>query len=78
MTGFFSHLRVYIHTIRDYRQYSAIAILYTFQLTVVHALGVPVLTTLILATDLSQELSLQITIKSSRHFLFNHLGKPLV
>jgi hypothetical protein len=29
-----------------------------------------------LPTDLSQELSLQTTIKSSCHFLFNHLGLP--
>jgi hypothetical protein len=29
-----------------------------------------------LATDLSQELSVQITMKSSCHFLFNHLGMP--
>jgi hypothetical protein len=29
-----------------------------------------------LATDLSQELSLQITMKSSCHFLFNHLALP--
>jgi hypothetical protein len=34
--------------------FSAIAILYTFQLTITHALGFPVFTSRILATDLSQ------------------------
>jgi hypothetical protein len=45
---------LYIHTVRDYRQYSAIAILHTFQFTVAHTLGFSVLTSRILATDLSQ------------------------
>jgi hypothetical protein len=48
-----------IHTTRDYRQYSAIAILHTLQFTVTHALGFSVFTSHILATDLS--LSLQLT-----------------
>jgi hypothetical protein len=50
---------LYIHTTRDYRQYSAIAILHTLQFIVAHALGFSVFTSRILATDLSQ---------SHRHF----------
>jgi hypothetical protein len=42
------------HTTGDYRQYSAIAVLHTFQLSVTHALGFPVLTSRILATDFEQ------------------------
>jgi uncharacterized membrane protein YagU involved in acid resistance len=64
------------YTVRDYTQYSAIVILHTFQFTVAHALGFSVLTSHILATDLSQELSFQIIMKSSFHFVFNHLGMP--
>jgi hypothetical protein len=45
---------VYIHTVRDYRQYSAVTVLHTFQFTVAHALGFSVFTSCILATDLSQ------------------------
>jgi hypothetical protein len=45
---------LYIHTVRNYRQYSAIAILHTFQLTVIHALGFSLFTSRILATYLSQ------------------------
>jgi multidrug efflux pump subunit AcrB len=54
--------------------YNTIAILHTFQLTLAHALGFSAFISLILTTDLSQELSLQITMKSSCHFLFNHPG----
>jgi hypothetical protein len=52
MIGFINTL--YIHTTRDYRQYSAIAILHTLQVTVTHSLGFSVLTSRILATDLTQ------------------------
>jgi hypothetical protein len=45
---------LYIHTVRDYRQYSAIAILHTLQFTVAHAPGFLAVTSRILATDLSQ------------------------
>jgi hypothetical protein len=45
---------LYIHTVRDYMQYSAITILYTFQFTVAHALGVSLFTSSVQATDLSQ------------------------
>jgi hypothetical protein len=55
--------------------YSAISST-TFQLTVAPALGFSAFTSRILATDLSQELSLQIIMKSSCHFLFNDLGMP--
>jgi hypothetical protein len=44
---------LYIHTTRDYRQYSAIADLHTLQFTATHALGFSVFTSRILATDLS-------------------------
>jgi hypothetical protein len=37
MVGFIGIL--YIHTTRDYKQYSAIADLHTLQFTVTHALG---------------------------------------
>jgi hypothetical protein len=53
---------------------SAIADLHTFQFTAAHALGFSVFTSRLLATDLSTELALQITLKSSYHFLFNHPG----
>jgi hypothetical protein len=43
---------LYIHTARDYRQYSATAILHTFQLTVDHSLGSSVLTSRFLTTDI--------------------------
>jgi hypothetical protein len=42
------------NTTRDYRQYGAVAILHTFQLTVTHPLGFSVFTSRIVATDLSQ------------------------
>jgi hypothetical protein len=38
-----------------YRQYSATADLYTFQFTVAHALGFPIFTSRLLATDLNTE-----------------------
>jgi hypothetical protein len=44
----------YIHTTWDYRQYSAIADIHTFQLSVTHALGFSVFTSRILATELQQ------------------------
>jgi hypothetical protein len=52
MIGFINTL--YIHAVRDYMQFSAIAILHTFQVTVAYALGFSVFTSHILATDLSQ------------------------
>jgi hypothetical protein len=45
---------LYIHTVQDYRQHSAIAILHTLQFTVTRALAFSVFTSRILATDLSQ------------------------
>jgi hypothetical protein len=76
MIGF---IDTYVYTFTQFGttgNYTTIAILHTFQFTVAQALGVSVLTSRILATDLSQELSLQITMKSSSNFLFNHVGKP--
>jgi hypothetical protein len=52
---------LYNDTIQDYRQYSAIASLHTLQFTVTHVLAFTVFTSRILATDLSQSISLQIT-----------------
>jgi hypothetical protein len=43
---------LYIHMIRNYRQYSAIADLHTLQFTVTYALGFSVFISRILATDL--------------------------
>jgi hypothetical protein len=45
---------LYIHTVLDYRQYSAIGILHTSQFAVAHTLGFSVFTSHILAMDLSQ------------------------
>jgi hypothetical protein len=45
---------LYIHTTRDYRQYSATADLHTLQFTDTQALGFSAITSRILATDLSQ------------------------
>jgi hypothetical protein len=60
--------RLYIYTVRDYRQYSAIAILHTFQFTVTHALGFSVLTSRVLATELSQcHCNFKSHVKSSWH-----------
>jgi hypothetical protein len=56
MIGF---IATYTFTTRDYRHYSSIAVLHTFQFTVTHALGFSVFTSRILATDIS--LSLQTT-----------------
>jgi hypothetical protein len=42
----------FIDLIQDYRQYSAIAVLHTFQFTVTHALGFSAFTSRILETDL--------------------------
>jgi hypothetical protein len=44
---------LHIHTARDYRKYSAIADIHTFQFTVTHAIGYSVFTIRILATDLA-------------------------
>jgi hypothetical protein len=72
---------LYIHTFRDYRRYSAIAILHTVQFTVAHALWFSVLTSCILATDVSQSrCNFRSHMKSSWHnripflpFILNHL-----
>jgi hypothetical protein len=67
MIGF---IEPYTFTTRDYRQYSAIAILHTFQFTVTHALVFSVFTIRILATDLSQShCNLKLHVKSSLHRL---------
>jgi hypothetical protein len=75
---------LYIHTVRDYRHYSAIAILHTLQFTVTHALGFSFFTSRILATNLSQSrCHLNSHMKSSLQrlipflpFLLNHLRLP--
>jgi hypothetical protein len=55
---------LYIHTVRDYRQYSSIDILHTFQFAVAHAVGFTVFTSRILPTDFhTVSLALQTTPK---------------
>jgi hypothetical protein len=59
-----------IHTTRDYKQYSAIAVVHTLRLTVAHALGFSVFTSRILATGLSQpHCNFKSHMKSSCHSL---------
>jgi hypothetical protein len=84
-TGFGLNDRIYctlyIHTTGDYKQYSAIAMIHTFQFTVTHTLGFSVFTSRILATDLSQShFHFKSHINSSWYslipflpFLLNHL-----
>jgi hypothetical protein len=61
------YFTLYIRTVRNYRQYSAIAILHTSQFTAAHALGFSVFTSRILATDLSQShCNFKSHVKSSR------------
>jgi hypothetical protein len=75
---------LYIHTVRDYGSYSAIAILHALQFTVARALGFSVFTSRILATDLSQShYKLNSHMKSSLHhvipflrLLLSHLRLP--
>jgi hypothetical protein len=68
MIGFIGTL--HIHTTRDYRQYSAIAILHT----VAQALGFSVFTSRILATDLPQShCHFRSHMKSSFHSLIHFL-----
>jgi hypothetical protein len=74
MIGFIDTL--YIHTVRDYRQYSysAINILHTIQFTVTQALGFSVFTSHILATDLSHShFIFKSRMKSSCHSLIPFL-----
>jgi hypothetical protein len=59
MIGFIYTL--YIRTVRNYRQYSAIAVLHTVQFTVAHTPGFSAVSSRILATDLSVPLSLKLT-----------------
>jgi hypothetical protein len=58
----------------NYKQYSDIADLHTFQFTVAHALGFPSSLVVFWQRISIQKLTLQITMKSSRHFLFNYTG----
>jgi hypothetical protein len=67
----------YTFITRDYRQYSAIAILHTFQFTVTHALEFSVFTSRVLATDLEQShCHFKSHMKSSFHSLIASL--PLI
>jgi hypothetical protein len=71
MIGF---IAPYAFTTRDYRQYSAISMLHTFQFTVTHALGFSVFTSRILATGLSQHhCRFKSHVKSSYHSLIYFL-----
>jgi hypothetical protein len=68
MTGFINSL--YIHTARDYRQYSANAILHILEFTVAHALGFWVFISRVLATYLQQShCHFKSHMKSSSHSL---------
>jgi hypothetical protein len=66
---------LYIHTTRDYRQYSTIIVVHTFQFTVTHALGFSVFISRILATDLSQtRCHFRSHLESSLHQLISFLA----
>jgi hypothetical protein len=66
---------LYIHTVWNYRQYSAIAILHTFKFTIPHSLGFSVFTSRILATDLSQShCNCKSHMKSSLHRIIPFLS----
>jgi hypothetical protein len=75
---------LYIHTVRNCRQYSAIAILHTFQFNVTQVLGFSAFISRILATGLSQShCKFKPHVKSSCHslipslpFLLSHLRLP--
>jgi hypothetical protein len=68
---------LFIHTVQDYRQYSAIAILHPFQFTVTHALGFSVFTSRILAVDISQShCNFKSHVKSSFHSIILFLPIP--
>jgi hypothetical protein len=70
--GFINAL--YIHTTRAYRQLQRYRYSAHFQFTVVHALGFPVFTSRILATDLSQShCNFKSHVKSSWHRLIPFL-----
>jgi hypothetical protein len=60
----------FIHTTRDCKQYSAIAVLHTLQFAVTHALEFSVFTSRILATDLQQS---HCHLKSHMKFSFHSL-----
>jgi hypothetical protein len=55
MIEFISTLVIASLSYSQYRQYGAIADLHTFQVTAAHALGFPVFTSHLLATDLNTE-----------------------
>jgi hypothetical protein len=71
MIGFINDL--YIHTVRNYRQYSAIAHLHSLQFTVTHALRFSVFSSRILATDLNTVVIPISHMKSSFHSLIPFL-----
>jgi hypothetical protein len=67
MIGF---IAPYTFTTRDYRQYSAVAVLHTFQFTATNTIGFSVFISRILATDLSQShCNFKLHMKSSFHSL---------
>jgi hypothetical protein len=68
------YFTLYVCTARDYRQYSAIAILHTFQFTVTHAIRFSGFTSRNLATGLSQShCNFKPHVKSSWHPLIPFL-----
>jgi hypothetical protein len=66
MTGF---IDTFFYNLSYSQSIIALQLIHTFKKSLGHTIH-------FLATDLSQELSLQITTKSSCHFLFNHLEVP--
>jgi hypothetical protein len=66
MIGFIDN---FLYNVSYSQSIIALPLIYPLRKSLGHAIRFP-------ATDLSQEQSLQTTIKSSCHFLFNHFGKP--
>jgi hypothetical protein len=64
--GFIS---TFVYNVSYSKSPTALLLIYPFHKSLRHAIR-------FLVTDLSQELSFQIAMKTSYHFLFNHLGLP--
>jgi hypothetical protein len=66
MTGF---INIFVYSLSQSQSITALSLLYPLHKSLGHVIR-------FLATNLSQKQSLQITMKSSCHLLFNHLGLP--
>jgi hypothetical protein len=62
-------INIFVYNLPYSQPITALPLIYPLHKSLGHAIR-------FLATDLSQELSLQITMNSSCHLLFNHLGLP--